>query len=198
MATRSSRAPTPIVSANQDHKRAQIVEAARAVLARDGLAGCTARAVADASPLTKSAIHYYFDDINEIIDLAVAAHLQAMLTSLRELSRQYADPGQRLRAVLKAYLDTFADRPHAAFLWFEYWIAAGRRRDIGAVDSMLTDVEGLLIELLTDFPTKQQPAETAHSLLSWLLGSVVQQHVRPRPAAALHAEINNLLDQIHP
>lgn len=63
---------SPIVSANQDHKRAQIIAAARDVLARDGLAGCTTRSVADASPLTKSAIHYYFSDINDIIDAAVA------------------------------------------------------------------------------------------------------------------------------
>ena len=53
---------------NQRDKQRQIVEAARRVLARDGLAGCTARAVADASPLTKSAINYYFASMDEIID----------------------------------------------------------------------------------------------------------------------------------
>jgi DNA-binding transcriptional regulator YbjK len=181
-----------VVASNQDHKRAQIIEAARIVLARDGLAGCTARAVAEAGPLTKSAIHYYFDDIDEIIDLAVAAHLQAMLTSLRELAQQYTDPGLRMRAVLMAYLETFAVKPDAAFLWFEYWIAVGRRHHMDAVDGMLAAVEGLLVELLTELPVAQ-PDPAAHTLLSWLLGSVVQQHIRPRPASMLQAEIDALL-----
>jgi AcrR family transcriptional regulator len=181
-----------VVASNQDHKRAQIVEAARVVLARDGLAGCTVRTVADASPLTKSAIHYYFDDIDEIIDLAVGAHLQAMLDSLRELGQRHTDPGKRLRAVLMAYLETFAAKPDAAFLWFEYWIAAGRRGRMDAVDGMLAAVEGLLVELLADLPVEQAD-ESAHSLVSWLLGSVVQQHIRPRPAASLLAEIDTLL-----
>jgi AcrR family transcriptional regulator len=186
-------------SPNQDSKRRQIIEAARAVLARDGLAGCTARTVADASPLTKSAIHYYFRDIDEIVDLAVAAHVGAMLASLREVARQHTDPEQRLRAVLQAYLDTFADKPYAAFLWFEYWVAAGRREATGAVEHMLGDVHALLAELLADLPadgagrSADDVGQTAHSLLSWLLGSVVQQHVRPRPAAALQTEISRFL-----
>ena len=118
------------------------------LLARDGLAGCTARAVADASPLTKSAIHYYFRDIDEIVDAAVAAHLDAMLAGLREVAREHADPDERLRAVIVAYLDTFVDRPHAAFLWFEHWIAAGRRGEPASVEAMLTAVEALFDELL--------------------------------------------------
>jgi DNA-binding transcriptional regulator YbjK len=50
-------------------------EAVLTVLARDGLAGCTARAVAEASPLTKSALHYYFSDMDKIIDQATVGHI---------------------------------------------------------------------------------------------------------------------------
>jgi AcrR family transcriptional regulator len=169
------------------------------VLARDGLAGCTARAVAEASPLTKSAIHYYFRHIDEIADLAMAAHVGAMLASLREVARQHTDPERRLHAVLQAYLDTFADKPYAAFLWFEYWIAAGRREATGPVQRMLDDVHGLLAELLAGLPaagaahSADEVGATANSLLSWLLGSIVQQHIRPQPAAALHTEISRFL-----
>ena len=164
------------------------------VLARDGLAGCTARAVADASPLTKSAIHYYFRDIDEIVDAAVAAHLDAMLAGLREVAREHADPDERLRAVIVAYLDTFVDRPHAAFLWFEHWIAAGRRGEPASVAAMLTAVEALFDELLA----ARDPAgrRDSRTLVSWLLGTVVAQHVRPRSAAALDAEVDRVLDAV--
>ena len=95
-----------VISPNQDSKRRQIIEAAREVLARDGLACCTARAVADASPLTKSAINYYFASMDEIIDLAVAAHIEAMLVALRQVAEHHHDPYRRLHAVVQAYLDT--------------------------------------------------------------------------------------------
>src|SRR6201996_9755522 len=95
-------------SPNQDSKRRQIIEAARVVLARDGLAGCTARAVADASPLTKSAINYYFASMDEIIDLAVAAHVEAMLAALRAAAARERDPDPRLHAALRVHLGTLA------------------------------------------------------------------------------------------
>jgi AcrR family transcriptional regulator len=184
-----------MISPNQDSKRRQIIEAARVLLARDGLAGCTARAIADASPLTKSAIHYYFDDIDEIIDLAMTAHVNATLGALREVARRHSDPGQQLRAVVQAYLDTFADKPYAAFLWFEYWIAAGRRETTDTVDRMLGDVRTLLAGLLADAGA-DNPGQTARTLLSWLLGSVVQQHIHPLPAAAIQAEIDRFITSL--
>ena len=191
---------TTAISPNQDHKRRQIVDAAREVLARDGLAGCTARAVAEASPLTKSAINYYFASLDEIIDLAMAAHVEAMLGALRTVAGQHADPYQRLHAVIQGYLDTFADRPHAAFLWFEYWIAVGRRGTTEPAGAMLGAVRDLLLDLLTALrDTTGQPAgdlgQVAGALLSWLLGSVVQQQVHPLDPATVHAETGRLLGQ---
>jgi AcrR family transcriptional regulator len=191
-----------VISPNQDSKRRQIIEAAREVLARDGLAGCTARAVAEASPLTKSAINYYFASMDEIIDLAVAAHVEAMLVALRQTAEQHRDPYRRLHAVVQAYLDTFADQPHAAYLWFEYWIAASRRQAPAPVAAMLDAVRDLLAELLGDLLTQRPEAtgrpgpdlaQAANALLSWLLGSIVQQQVHPLAPATLAAEIDRLL-----
>ena len=164
------------------------------VLAREGLAACTARAVADASPLTKSAIHYYFSDINEIVDQAVLGHVDAMLAGLRENAAHTADPRERLWAVISAYLATFADQPHAAFLWFEYWVSAGRRDALGTAQQMLGNVNALLRDLLADL-VEGDPDETAHALLSWLLGTVVQQHVRPRTSTALRDEVDMILSR---
>jgi AcrR family transcriptional regulator len=186
------------ISPNQDRKRRQIIEAARVVLARDGLAGCTARAVAEVSPLTKSAINYYFDSMDEIVDLAVAAHVEAMLAGLREVAAQHDEPYQRLHAVLRAYLDTFADQPHAAFLWFEYWIAAARRGNSGPVESMLAAVRDLLTELVAQLQAAARhpapdPAAVAHALLSWLLGSIVQQQAHPLSPDRVRTEADRVI-----
>lgn len=161
---------------NQRDKQRQIVEAARRVLAENGLAACTARAVADASPLTKSAMHYYFTDIDEVIDQAMAAHLDAFLQALRETAEREKDQVRRLWRVVDAYLATFAGQPHAARLWFEYWIALSRRNASAPIRADLASVRDLFQTLLAD-AGHPHPAPTADLLVSWLLGAVVQQDV---------------------
>jgi hypothetical protein len=99
---------------------------------------------------------------------------------------------------VQAYLDTFADQPHAAYLWFEYWIAASRRQAPAPVAAMLDAVRDLLSELLTQLPDTTgrpgpDPGPAANALLSWLLGSIVQQQVHPLAPATLAAEIDRLL-----
>ncbi|WP_328604946.1 TetR family transcriptional regulator [Amycolatopsis sp. NBC_00345] len=179
------------LSPNQLQKQEQIVEAARVVLARDGLAGCTVRAIADAGPLTKSAVHYYFADIDVLIDRAMAAHINTFAAGLRTVAEKHDDPRERLFAVTEAYLAEFAERPNSAFLWFEYWIAAGRAQHPQAIDAMLTSITELLTELLSPLDV-DDPRARARALLSYLLGAVVQQRVRPRPFESLRADVESL------
>lgn len=158
---------------------------------RDGLAGCTARSIADAGPLTKSAIHYYFSDIDLLIDRAVAALVTDFLTELRRVAEKYDEPRERLWAVLETYLDTFAEHPNAAFAWFEYWVAVGRADNVAAAEVTLRSVIELLTDLLGDVGI-DDPRARARALQSYLLGAVVQQHVRRRPFAVLREEIELL------
>lgn len=182
------------LSPNQLQKQEQIVDAARIVLARDGLAGCTVRAIAEAGPLTKSAIHYYFADIDVLIDRAMAAHVNSFVADLRGTAARHEDHGDKLFAVLEAYLDAFSafgDRPNAAFMWFEYWIAAGRAQHPQAIDAMLSSMTELLTELLAPLDV-DDPRARARALVSYLLGSIIQQRVRPRPFIALQADMEAL------
>lgn len=192
MAGASAASRAKHTDSNRRAKQDQIVDAAKDVLAREGLAACTARSVADASPLTKSAIHYYFNDINEIIDLAVSGHVDAMLGALRRVADEASDPGERLWRVIHTYLTTFVDQPHAAFLWFEYWISAGRRASLAAAQHMLDEVRAFLVELLSHLALPD-PDETANAVLSWLLGTIVQQHVRPRTQEQLRRELDRVI-----
>jgi len=179
------------LSPNQLQKQEQIVEAARTVLAREGLAGCTVRAIADAGPLTKSAIHYYFADIDVLIDRAMAAHLNTFAADLRKVAEKHDHARERLFAVTEAYLAEFAGNPRGAFLWFEYWIAAGRAQHPQAIDAMLTSITELLVELLAPLGV-DDPRARARALLNYLLGAVVQQRVRPQSFAGLRGDVEAL------
>jgi DNA-binding transcriptional regulator YbjK len=59
-------------------------------------------------PLTKSAIHYYVVDTDELLEEAMARHV-----------------------------DVFATQPKAGSLWFECAATAARRGHLDAVDQML-------------------------------------------------------------
>ncbi|SDZ33868.1 DNA-binding transcriptional regulator, AcrR family [Amycolatopsis xylanica] len=183
-----------MIEANRRGKREQIIDAAKQVLARDGLAACTARAVADASPLSKSAVHYYFDDIHQIVDIAMREHVAAMLAELRRAADGQDDPAEKLWAVVHAYLATFAAQPDAAFLWFEYWIDTSRRQSADTTAATLEDVRALLGELTARLPV-DDPAGIANALLSWLLGTVVQQQIRPQPVTRLRQELDSIVEK---
>ncbi|MFJ9367816.1 TetR/AcrR family transcriptional regulator [Nocardia sp. NPDC101769] len=185
-------ATRPVIEANRRGKREQIVDAAKQVLARDGLAACTARSVAQASPLTKSAVHYYFDDIHQLVDLAMREHVTAMVKVLRQAADAENDPAEKVWAVVNAYLTTFAEQPNAAFLWFEYWIDTGRHRSYETVGATLDDMHTLLSEITAQLPVEDS-ATTARMLLSWLLGTVVQQQVQPNTPTAIRQELNSIL-----
>ena len=177
------------LSPNQLDKRRQIVEAARAVLARDGLTGCTARAVADASPLTKSAIHYYFADMDDLVDLAMAGHITAFVANLREAADGHEKPVDRFWAAVDDYLQTFREMPGSAQLWFEYWIDATRKGRLDPIERMHRQVIAIFAELLQAVPV-DAPAQRAQTLFSYLLGTVVRQAVEPSPPDVIRAEIS--------
>jgi AcrR family transcriptional regulator len=184
----SSESRARRLSPNQRAKQEQIIQAAKEILARDGLAACTARAVADASPLTKSAIHYYFDDMDEIIDGAMARHLSGCLDRIADAASQHERPLDRFWAAIRAYLDIFAERPNAALLWFSYWVDVGQKARLEPIDRMHQAMIGVLRDLLADIPVDDPPGR-AHALFSYLLGTLMQQAVRPLPFSELIPEI---------
>jgi AcrR family transcriptional regulator len=183
-----SAAPADQLSPNQVRKRQQIVEAAQRVLATQGLAGCSVRAIAEASPLTKSAIHYYFADIDTLVDEAMAGHIAAFLARVRESAGRETRPAERFWAAIESYLGTFEDNPGAALLWYDYWIDSARKGRLDPIDRMNRDVVALLTGLLEAVPVPDA-AVRAEAVFSALLGLVVQQSVRRRPFAAIKRQI---------
>jgi AcrR family transcriptional regulator len=138
-------------------------------------------------------MHYYFKDIDDVVDQAMTAHLEAFLGSLRQVAEAEPDPARRLWRVVDAYLATFAGQPHAARLWFEYWIALSRRNASAPIKNDLTQVGGLFRTLLAD-AGHPKPAETAGLVVSWLLGAVVQQDVNAGPDQPGRRELQRLIE----
>jgi AcrR family transcriptional regulator len=164
---------------NQLDKQRQIIEAAMRVLAERGLAACTVREVAAAGPLTKSAIHYYFADMDLLIDRAMAAHVASFEASLRDAAAKAPDPPASFWSIVDFYIAAFRDRPHVARLWLEYWADASRKGRA----SMIAELDGRIIALLASHLRAAgvpRSADTAHGVFLMLAGTILDQ---PSPAA---------------
>jgi DNA-binding transcriptional regulator YbjK len=159
---------------NQLDKQRQIVEAAMRVLATRGLAACTAREVAAAGPLTKSAIHYYFADMDVLVDRAMAQHVANFEAGLRAGATATTDPLDAFWKVVEAYLATFRDQPHVTHLWFEYWIDASRKGRTDAVDAQNARITALLEERLRAAGAPD-PAGSGRAIFVYLLGAILDR-----------------------
>ncbi|GHG48303.1 MULTISPECIES: TetR/AcrR family transcriptional regulator [Amycolatopsis] len=179
------------LSPNQAEKRAKIVEAAKTVLAENGLTGCTARAVAAASPLTKSAIHYYFADMDELVDQAMAAHIAAFVHAIRQAVAQHTDVTERFWSAVAEYLKIFNDAPRTIVLWHEYWLHSVRSGRLEAIDAMTRDVTGIFHDLLRAINV-EEPGLRARMLTSYLIGAATRQAVTDRPFSVVQEEITLL------
>jgi AcrR family transcriptional regulator len=166
------------LSPNQLRKQQQIVGAAKAVLLREGLAGCTARVLADESSFSRSAIHYYFDSMEEIVDAAMASHLDDFVGDLRATAARVEDPVERFWAVTERYHLALGEQPERTMLWFDYSIAsvrAGRPEPAIAIEVALREVLAALLQDcgVKDWKVRSEP------VLAFMIGTTLRRVLHP-------------------
>lgn len=97
--------------ASGDDTKAELVAAARDVLAQQGLSGLSMRKVASSLGLSATAIYRHFDDKDALVAAAVVEGFRTFATYLLDALEE-ATPEERFRVLLRRYFD-FA-REHSA------------------------------------------------------------------------------------
>jgi AcrR family transcriptional regulator len=164
---------------NQEAKREAILRAATEVLRTQGVAACTARSIASVSPLTKSALHYYFEDTDEIVDLAFRRLMEQYLARIEKAAADADGAVPALWAAVRAYLRFGADRPttrRAPMLWFEYRVASARRGDRTTVNELSDRTAALFAELVRATGVPDAEARGA-TLFAALGGSIARDQL---------------------
>lgn len=104
----------------QQERRGVLLTAARAVLARQGVAGLTMEAVATEADVSKPAVFYYFRSKEELVGELAVEQLEAEVAVL-EAAVASADSGvAALAALARAKVDFYAedlDAFRVAYLW---------------------------------------------------------------------------------
>ncbi|WP_180970406.1 TetR/AcrR family transcriptional regulator [Burkholderia sp. WAC0059] len=111
------------MSTNESGKRARpalrgrILDAARRIVVRDGLAALSMRKIADAIGYAPATLYVYFSGRDEIAG-ALRAQVRAQLLDALASTGQIDDPRERLRTLAQAYLRFAVEHPQAYRLVF--------------------------------------------------------------------------------
>ena len=158
-------------------KRDALVDAAARVMLHEGLAGCTVRAVAAASPLTKSALHYYFEDFEELLELAHERLVDVFESRIEAAAEAETDPERALSAAMRTFVELGSDRPDKTpLLWFEVQIEAVRSGRFGSASRRPDRLLGTFTQLVRRAGFSH-PEHRASILFSALIGAVVRRSI---------------------
>jgi AcrR family transcriptional regulator len=103
-------------------RREQIVQATIRCLAREGYAGLTMKKVSREARVSQGILHYYFADKRAIL----VAALQAVMADLDRRvaaaqARSGRDPEARLRALIRASLESAREAREVWVVFVEFW-----------------------------------------------------------------------------
>ena len=92
----------------RERSREEILEAARRVLLREGVAATTLDLVAAEAGLSKAGLYYYFDSKDALLFELVFATYEAQAKAVEAAVEKAADGGEALRAIVRETLAAFA------------------------------------------------------------------------------------------
>lgn len=185
-----------------DERRTKILEAAIAVLARDGIAETTTRKIAIEADVNQAMLRYYFGSKDDLL----FAVLQEMMRQTREIVQQTALNGRDLRTMLQesllSFWQQFEGRPEVQVMQYELTLYALRNPASAWLarqqyDGYCAVVETLLAEGLAS--ANQESAvplpELARFVVSGIDGLILQFISAPDPARA-RRDLANLANAV--
>ncbi|MBN2494219.1 MAG: TetR family transcriptional regulator C-terminal domain-containing protein [Deltaproteobacteria bacterium] len=109
-------------SAVAARRKKQILEGLFAAIARKGFSACSVRDVARESGLACGALHYYFENKEQMLVELMRSLGERHLAGLREYRDRFEDPLDRILAVFRYHLVP-DDEPslERTRVWIEYW-----------------------------------------------------------------------------
>lgn len=162
-------------------RRAAIVEAAAETLRTQGVEGCTARAIAARAGLAKSAIHYYFEEIDQLVDLAWEQLMGRFVDRLEAAAEAQDDPHRALWSTAELYLRVGTERStRIPMMTFDFLVSSVRKADTAAVSTTMGRITDLFAKLVAATGTDDAAAK-AEVLMFTLVGTLVRLETHPRP-----------------
>ena len=112
---------SPAKESLRDLRRAEIVAAARAIVAAQGMDALTMAALEEELGYSRGVITYHFDDKDEIVEALLASALAEIDAATQAAVDASGTPADKVRAVLRSNLRGFLDHREAALVLLSFW-----------------------------------------------------------------------------
>jgi AcrR family transcriptional regulator len=132
---------SPRASERSERRRREVCDAARRVIARNGLEVTTLRDISREGGFTTGVLSHHFPDKKAVIAGAFAAASEDWIVRVRESLGGAASAGEMLEALVRAAIPDDPERREEWRLWAEMWTYAGRHPEF-AVQLVATDALG--------------------------------------------------------
>jgi DNA-binding transcriptional regulator YbjK len=110
-------------------RKERIVESALEVLARDGVAGITHRAIGEVADVPLGSITYHFATLDDIVQLAFQTHVERLATRFEERLASCEPGADLIECIVLAITDDLAAHPNELAVTYELYGDAVRRAD---------------------------------------------------------------------
>ncbi len=113
--------PSAEIESVRDLRRSQILDAARSIVARDGLGALTFGELERRLTFTRGVITYHFKNKEDIEHALLDETLRAIDQSAREAARRAPDPARAVERVIGAMVDGFLAHRDATHVLVSFW-----------------------------------------------------------------------------
>jgi AcrR family transcriptional regulator len=184
-------------SNTREAKRDTLIGAAVELLLSEGVAGCTTRAIAEKSGMPRGSIHYYFEDTEQLVELAWKRLMGGFYGELENAADTAAGPLEAVWAVADAYLRLGSRATsQVPLVAFEYLVVAKRKGRLDGPQAVLLAHRSLLTRVLTAADVGD-PDAVAANLHRSLVGALIHQEIAATETETVLREIMAPLG-IHP
>jgi TetR/AcrR family transcriptional regulator len=99
--------------------RQQILDAAEQEFSRHGLKGARMSAIANLAQVTTAAVHYYFENKENLYKAVLQRPIDEVQTTLGQLNFEGLSPEAALKQIIRIAIANEAKNPQRQMLWFQ-------------------------------------------------------------------------------
>ncbi len=119
-----------LLTANQEQRRSQLVQATIRILARHGLSNTTLAKVAQDAGLSPGIVNFYFTSKDQLLLAVLKTLSDEFMGKLEDaIAASGNDPGANLEALIEAMLAADLSDPDKVAVWYAFWGEARARSD---------------------------------------------------------------------
>lgn len=176
------------------HKVNLILEAAMRLLDEGDISALTTNAVAEFAGVSIGTLYQYFDDKQAILDALAQRELGGIADrTMRSLTvEEPVTPGERIRLVVRAVLESYGGRSRVHRLLMEYRL---ERRSTGGLDALYAEVMRLMASNgVVGVDGQQQPVSPADAfVLTHAIAGVLRAYVAGGEGALPQQQLEDAL-----